>query len=479
MMNGFSPREKLAVVTLVALTAFLLLFRLGHFPLLDYDEATYGLVALESMQSGNYLSLMLHGEPWIDKPPLLFWLIFLSVKIFGASEFALRLPVALLGVAGVLLTGLLAWEISRDKRVALLAAAIILFSGELVFASRQIRMDVPVAVAILFSSYAFVRGWNRPVWFFWSGAGVAFGILSKSAVGLFAFPIMLVFAGVYRQWRWVRSGFFWGGILLAAALALPWHIYEWNIYGQRFLDIFLGRNALQRITTTVIGGGNTGWLYYATYLFRFTEPWFIALFAAAAWLAAARRNNRRMDYRLPLAAAGAALLIFTIFQLARTRLFYYIEPIYPFGAIFLASAAISFYNATTRKRFAEWALAALLVLGFANTIWQAFEIRGGRTGEFALAEEEKHVAELLLNQAARTVLTSNFYNYETISYYGSDGMFTLNPLRQPVPREEFFLIIPNEILRIASLAPELSARAEVIYQGPILSVFRMMETHSS
>lgn len=85
----------------VALAAFLYLFNLARLPLEDTDEATYAMVVREMLRSGHYLTPTLHGRPWIDKPPLLFWLTSGSAKLFGLNEFALRLPEAIFGAAAL------------------------------------------------------------------------------------------------------------------------------------------------------------------------------------------------------------------------------------------------------------------------------------------------------------------------------------------------------------------------------------------
>ncbi len=55
-------------------------------------EAMYALIPQEMLASGQWLTPTLNGAPYLDKPPLLYWLTGLVYKIFGVSDGAARLP---------------------------------------------------------------------------------------------------------------------------------------------------------------------------------------------------------------------------------------------------------------------------------------------------------------------------------------------------------------------------------------------------
>ena len=120
----------------------------------------------------------------------------------------------------------------------------------------------------------------------------------------------------------------------------------------------------------------------------------------------------------------------------------------------------------------------LFLIGLGNTLWQIFEIKGGRDGEYALAKEEREIGLYLGNQqVSNKVYTSNFYNYETIYYYSrarnSGGeMLHLLPLRT-IDAEPFFLIIPSEVFRMYELDAGLKRRAKMVFVGDILTMFEM------
>src|SRR5712691_3254497 len=91
---------------LLALTAALLLFRLGAVPLLGPDEPRYARVAVEMHRSGDLVTPTLQGRPWLEKPALYYWLASAAYAVFGETELAARLPAAAAGLALVGVTAL-------------------------------------------------------------------------------------------------------------------------------------------------------------------------------------------------------------------------------------------------------------------------------------------------------------------------------------------------------------------------------------
>src|SRR5262245_10259567 len=93
---------------LLSLTAALLCFRLGAVPLLGPDEPRYARVAVEMHRAGELVTPTLQGRPWLEKPPLYYWLAGASFAVLGETEVAARLPsvaAALLFVGVVVLVG--------------------------------------------------------------------------------------------------------------------------------------------------------------------------------------------------------------------------------------------------------------------------------------------------------------------------------------------------------------------------------------
>ncbi len=91
-------RDHFYVIVLVTLFSFLFFYRLGWNTLVSWDEAWYGSIAREMVKTGDYMNMMWNGNPFYDHPPMGFWLMAASYKLFGINEFTTRLPSALLGL---------------------------------------------------------------------------------------------------------------------------------------------------------------------------------------------------------------------------------------------------------------------------------------------------------------------------------------------------------------------------------------------
>ena len=84
-------------VALIAIATIFLTYDITR-PLVDWDEATYAKVVVDTLKTGDPTTLQLSGNNWFDKPPLYFWMAMGSVKVFGATEFAFRLPIIALSL---------------------------------------------------------------------------------------------------------------------------------------------------------------------------------------------------------------------------------------------------------------------------------------------------------------------------------------------------------------------------------------------
>ena len=91
-----------------------------HIPLVDPDEGLHASIAQEMVESGDWIVPRLLDEPFLDKPILYFWAIAASLKIFGMSEAAVRLPGLLFGMLGTLTTAAVAWRM-LGRRTGLIA----------------------------------------------------------------------------------------------------------------------------------------------------------------------------------------------------------------------------------------------------------------------------------------------------------------------------------------------------------------------
>ena len=85
-------------------------------PLIDPDEPRYASTARDMVLNGNWIVPHFNGVPRINKPPLFYWAIAISYKLFGINEFSARLPSALAATGTVLITYLWGKKACRPQK---------------------------------------------------------------------------------------------------------------------------------------------------------------------------------------------------------------------------------------------------------------------------------------------------------------------------------------------------------------------------
>jgi 4-amino-4-deoxy-L-arabinose transferase-like glycosyltransferase len=195
-------------------------------PLLDDVDAGHAQLAQHMVDTGDLITPMINGIRHIEKPPLPFWVVAGSYKIFGENTFATHLPnaLAMLGLTW------LAWLWARrawGERAGLYAGLGVLTSvGPFLF-TRFIIPEAELSLFLLIALYALISGLedDRPLRFYWMWACVALALLTKGLIApVFFFGAVipyLLLTGQWRRWKQLKP---FSGFLLFLAIAAPWHI---------------------------------------------------------------------------------------------------------------------------------------------------------------------------------------------------------------------------------------------------------------
>src|ERR1700679_1988920 len=118
-MANNSNRNILAPITIVLLGAVLFLPFLGKVHLFDWDEINFAECAREMVAAKQYFLVTINYLPFWEKPPLFIWMQALSMKLFGVSDYAARLPNAICGIVTMLVLFRIG-TLYKDKRFGLL-----------------------------------------------------------------------------------------------------------------------------------------------------------------------------------------------------------------------------------------------------------------------------------------------------------------------------------------------------------------------
>lgn len=306
-----------------------LLFRLGQGPLFDFDEATYAEIAREIGVFHDFVHLHFDFAPWFNKAPLYQWLTYLAYQPLGVNEFAARFVSALAGAGTLGLTYAIArtW-LSRPASVA--AALLLLLSNLFVRAARFGTSDMLLTFWIWAAFYCYLRSRAGPRWWYAVGLCCGLAFMTKDIASLVA-PAAIAVAALVELRGEMRRREPWLALLLAVAIAAPWHVAMYAWQGQAFVQQFIDYMVVARAQAQI--EGHTGGIgYYAIWSGIGFYPWIYA--AAAGFVQHALVDLRERRTSIVFTAFCAILL--GLYTLVRSKLSWYIDPIFPAYALFAA-----------------------------------------------------------------------------------------------------------------------------------------------
>ena len=329
------------LVLLLALTITLL--GIGNYGLYEPHEGHFAMVGQEMIWRNDWITPHLNGSPYLNKPPLLYWLIATSTYFLGSTEFSARLPLALTGWLGIAI----AWKWTRElwgidaSRVCALMLSVTL--GWFIF-THQILIDVLLGTLLLCSNYFLWRLiYQSQSPFNWWGTylSLALCVLTKGLVGI-VFPLLgcLALIVVRRDWKIVRRIKLYRGLLLVIAVVLPWFVAVERA-NPGFWHYFIVNEHLDRIIDRRFPPdyevSKTSALGYLAITACWCFPWilFLPSVVKSTWLewrqgfiTSSSLQNRKHSDGIFLLAVGAALPVVLFLPLS-SRLIYYSIPAIP------------------------------------------------------------------------------------------------------------------------------------------------------
>ena len=239
---------------LMALVSIVLFTNLGY-SLFEPDETRYAQIGLEMFETGDWVVPRLDGAPYLDKPPLLYWLTALSYSLFGVSQQSARLPGAMAAWLTILMVYILGRRLVGD-RAAWLGSLLLLLSSGFILSGRFLMMDglltLCTTVGLLSAAVALHtrKGMALP-WWLATGVACGLGILTKGPIAaVLCLPPLVAAAWLTKNKRPLR----WQVALVLALpmllIAVPWFIlvsssqhdfsnhFFWTHHIQRFLSAF-------------------------------------------------------------------------------------------------------------------------------------------------------------------------------------------------------------------------------------------------
>lgn len=316
------PRTIPRLVWAAPVLAYLLyFFQLGGAGILGADEPRYAAIGREMARSGDWITPRLWGQPWFEKPALLYWMTGAAFRLGLGPDLAPRVPVALLSIAFL---GFFWWILRREFgcRAAWLSTLILGTTAAWIGFSQVGVTDLPLSATFSASMLLALPWISRRETRFLPAASalLGFAVLAKGFLPLIlAAPLAIG----WRNWRdLVRPRV----ILPFLAVALPWYMLCLARNGRPFFDVFFVEHQFGRFVSGALMHVQPWW-FYLPCLLGLLLPW--------TPLAALLRNRQLYADRRLLFLLLWALFGLAFFSLAKNKLPGYVLPLVPaFAALF-------------------------------------------------------------------------------------------------------------------------------------------------
>lgn len=315
---------------LLAAAALLFGVDLGTVPLRDWDEGTVAQVAREMWDSlpdfSTWLYPKLGDGSYLNKPPLMHWLIAVAYSLGGVNEWTSRLPGAVLTAFSVPLLYGIGREVFHHRSPALFTALVYLTTLPVVRHGRLAMLDGAVLCFMMIMVWCVLRSRRDTRYALGIGIGLGLICLTKGVMmGVLLGAIALVFL-IWDTPRLLTSPYLWLGVMLGAAPVALWYWAQWTRYGWSFFLENLGEQSISRIWDSVEGNSGPVW-YYLLELLKYGFPWllFLPLGLKHAW------ESRNLGWAKLAIAWGS--IYFVAISLMATKLPWYILPLYPAVAL--------------------------------------------------------------------------------------------------------------------------------------------------
>jgi 4-amino-4-deoxy-L-arabinose transferase-like glycosyltransferase len=335
-------RTRADFLLLAGFCTFLFSYGLGQFGLIGADEPRYAQVAREMLERHDWITPVLGGQPWLEKPPFYYWQAMVAYKLFGVSDWGARLPSALDSTFLVLAVYFFLRHFRPGSEVdgALVSAS----CAGIIGYARAASMDMALAAAFtmgMLGWWAWRERGNRIHLAVFYGL-IGLGMLAKGPVAPFlAFLVIALYATAVRDLRLILKTLWLPGIVLFCVIALPWY-FAVQIRNPTFFHEFIVEHNLARFSKNLYHHTEPIW-YYLPVTAVALIPWTVFVIAALvqsvrAWWAERNLSETRaadFEYQFSIFASCWLIVPLIFFSISKSKLPGYILPALPGGALLL------------------------------------------------------------------------------------------------------------------------------------------------
>lgn len=352
LTTGFSAffiRNRYAILVAAMLVVYAMYLQVD---IMEIDAAQYAAIAREMNETGQYLQIYFHGQDYLDKPPLLFWLSSITIGLLGPLTIAYKiLPLAIL-LFGLYATYRFA-ELWYGRHVGRMALLITGTTQGFFLMANDVRTDG------LLTSWIMVAVWQascfiksgKVKFLLSTGFSIGLAMLSKGPIGMFI-PVIAVGGHLLlsRDWTKLFDGRWLILMPVVAVVLAPmcYGLYQqfdlhpekdvYGLHGPSGLGFYFWTQSFGRITGDNPFNNHAPWYYLIQTMLWDFQPWVLGCIVALVFkIQSLWKKYDAINLRTEWISLCGLILPFVALSCSTYKLPHYIFPLFPFAAIILAS----------------------------------------------------------------------------------------------------------------------------------------------
>lgn len=354
---------------------FLQFYHLGELPIVQWDESRLAVNAAEMSQSNNFLISTFENKAdlYNTKPPLLVWIQTLCIKVFGLSEWSVRLPSALAALACFFAVFYLVFSISKNIYFGLLASLLLATSDGFIQLHGSMTGDYDtlltafVLAAILYFRSFIVDQNDKALIGFTIFQSLA--LMCKSAAGIIPIPVYLIIILSFKEYSRLKP------LMLALIISvMPFvsYILIREMAEGGYLQAIWNNDFHGRFSKA-LEGHTSEWHYYIVNLFDYRFHYWIWLLPVVLISSLFIKDRNLRFFSLSF------VLYLFFLSIASTRIHWYDMPLLPLVTIVISYGLFVLYSSIKQAPF-RLTLSIAILIAIAIPVKDKFEFIANRKG---------------------------------------------------------------------------------------------------
>jgi 4-amino-4-deoxy-L-arabinose transferase-like glycosyltransferase len=378
-INQLTKLEKSIFIVILAIY-----FNNLFIDIMEIDAAQYAGMSAEMAQTNSFLEVKEYQNDYLDKPPLLFWLSSMSIKLFGITNFAYKLS----SFVFILFSFFAVYRFSilyYSKEIGKNAVIILATTQAYFLITNDVRTDALLTSCTIISVWLFSEYFEKRKFrhLILASIFMGLGLLAKGPIGAIAVLVPIGINLIYQQkWRDIFN-FRWILVLIIVAVILfpmSYGLYtQFDMHpekGKGGLYFYYWLQSFGRITGESIWNNGAPWHFFlGTSIWDFF-PWIFPLYVALFFKL---KNLSNRQVKLPeITTLSGLILVFAMLSLSKYKLPHYVFVTFPFAAIisseYLTNLNFKVWHRWKIMNYVFGILILLLLIVFNLYLFQEFNI---------------------------------------------------------------------------------------------------------